>query len=275
MTAPLLLDRPGAALSSDVTLFSHRINWTDFLAFLGTDGYFNDTQDTASIQPQASMRKSLLGLKHAFHPRVHASFDTVAYYAIFAVTDFSTGLHFLQDTLVLEQTSFNWAGSQLRMDARLDLSQANLTPFRLNAQADHLNLNALRPSLDYFGLQLPTELESLPDDLSIQFAHQGILDDSSGIVPGYNSGQLVFDDGKNGLFSGNLYYAPGTRGLESFFHLAGDPQIVNVLFGAENFFFGTGHFSLDLNMEGSPTNLTQLIRTGKLRLLIDSRPTFI
>lgn len=268
--APLLLDRPGEALSSDVTLVSPRINWTDFLAFFGTDGYFNDAQDTTSIQPQASMRKTLLGLKQAFHPRVQASFDTVAYYDIFAVTDFSTGLHFLQDTLVLEQTSFNWAGSQLGMDARLDLSQANQTPFRLNAQADHLNLNALRPSLDYFGLQLPTELESLPDDLSIQFAHQGILDDSSGIVPGHNSGQLVFDDGKNGLFSGNLHYAPGPRDLESFFHLAGDPQIVNTLFGAENFFFGTGHFSLDLNLEGSPNNLTQLIRTGKLRLLIDS-----
>jgi hypothetical protein len=274
---PLLLDVPGERVNADVRLTAPRIDWTDLLTFFGQDGYFAEEEETqpaadtlTAVQQRRALRQTLLGLNRSFHPTIDARFDTVAYYDVFALGDFATGLHFEHDTLVLEETSFHWAGSELSFGARLGLNSGAETPFRLDAEADDLDLNRLRPSLDYFGLQLPEELDSLPSDLSIRFDHLGILDDEVGILPGYNAGRLLFDDGRNDLFVGDLSYRPGPNGLETQLNLSGDPQIVNVLFGAENYFFSTGSFSIDLATVGNPANLRQLLQSGELHLHIDS-----
>ena len=170
---------------------------------------------------------------------------------------------------MLERTSFDWAGSNLAFGARLALEEGVETPFAVQLRTRHLNLNALRPTLDYFGMQLPAGLETLPSDLMVRFDHDGRLGEE-GIVPGYNRGMLVFDDGRSHLFSGLLDYAPGPNGLATKLQLGGDPQIVNVLFGAENFFFGEGSFAMDLELEGTPEDLPALIRSGRMRLRIDS-----
>lgn len=266
---PLLLDRPGEALNTDVKLSAPRIDWTDFLSFFGEEGYFYTT-DENKLAPQASMRKTLLGLKATFHPTVDVTIDTLAYYDVLTINAFNTGLHFSKDTLVLEETTFDWAGSQLGLSAKLDLLPAGYTPFNLAVEAEHLNLNRLRPALNYFGLKLPAELDSLPEDLSIRYAHRGRLNDTTGIVSGYNTGNLIFNDGRNQLFAGEVAYAPGPNGLETRIQLNGDPQLVNTLFNAENFFFGTGHFNLDIGTTGTPENLQQLIKNGTLKLRIDS-----
>ncbi|PHI21286.1 hypothetical protein CEQ90_02485 [Lewinellaceae bacterium SD302] len=269
---PLIIDQPGEALTTEVSLTSTRIDWTDYLAFFGDGGYFEAEEvDTTLITPaQTSMRKTLLGLRKTFRPKIDARFDTVAYFDVFTLTDFSTGLHFSKDTLILKHTTFDWAGSELRFGAKLDLGQERYTHFRLNAHADHLDLNALKPSLDYFGLRMPAELAELPNDLTIQFSHQGRLDDTAGIVPGYNAGQLVFDDGRDRLFSGNMTYAPVANSLHTDLQLRGDPRIVNFLFGSEDFFFGSGHFELTASLENLPANLAELVAELDLQLQIDS-----
>lgn len=268
---PLLIDVPGGRLRTQVNLYAPRIDWTDFLAFFGEDGLVASDRDTTSAPPgNQAVKQTLLGLRETFQPDVEAHFDTVAYYDVFTLTDFGTGLHFADDTLVLERTSFQWAGSRLAFGARLDLGGREETPFSLDVATDHLNLNLLRPTLDYFGLRLPVGLETLPDDLHIRFAHAGIIDDSMGIKPGYNIGKLDFDDGRDGRFSGNMNYRPGTTGLATNFQLAGDPAFVNELFGAENFFFGTGRFAIDLAVDGMPADLPALILTSRMQLRIDS-----
>jgi len=271
---PLVLDRPGEAINTDVTLHSGRIDWTDFLTFFGQDGYFDPeatgAETSALEQQKQSMKQTMLGLKQAFHPRVVAHFDTVAYYDVFTLGNFTTGLHFEGDTLVLEHTKFNWEGSDVSFRAGLNLRRPLETPFRIAVQTEHLNLNRLRSTLDYFGLQLPAGLDSLPSDLRVDFSHRGILDDSLGIKPGFNRGTVNFDDGRTDLFSGNMRYRPGPEGLQTKAALSGDPYVVNRLFNAENFFFGSGRFQLDLELERTPADLPELVRLAKARLRIDS-----
>ena len=64
-------------------------------------------EDAAQV---AAMKTALLGIENAFHPNFNLLIDTVAYYDVMTLTDFSTGLHFNDDTLVLERTKFNWGG---------------------------------------------------------------------------------------------------------------------------------------------------------------------
>ncbi|NJB84428.1 uncharacterized protein involved in outer membrane biogenesis [Lewinella marina] len=273
---PLLIDQPGARVSTDVTLLSRRIDWTDWLGFFGQGGYFNGEEATAAAEEDTTaeqvraMKVALSGLQRSFHPRVEARFDTVAYYDVLALTDLATGLRFAGDTLVLERTTFDWAGSNLAFGARLDLSGQRQTPFQIAAQARHLDLNRMRPALTHFGVQVPGGLDSLPDDLSISFNHAGIIEDALGIRPGTNTGEFIFNDGRNDLFAGSLAYSPGPQGLSSHLRLGGDPQIVNVLFGSRDFFFGTGRFSIDLCIDGNPSDLRSILHDGELQLRIDS-----
>ncbi len=277
---PLLVDAPGETIHSDVTLLSPRIDWSDFLGFFGEDGYFapDETDSTTAAvltaaevgEQTRAMKSAMLGVRSTFHPDISVHFDTVAYYDVLTVTDFATGLNFAGDTLVLQETTFNWAGSDLLLGAQLDLGITGRTPFHLMVEGEHIDLNALRSSLDYFGVQIPEGIDELPSDLSIDFNHTGRIADSLGIEPGYNAGRLVFNDGYDDLFDGLLQYEPGPNGLSTDLHLAGDPQLVNYLFRSTNFFFGSGTFAIDLCVEGNPVDVQELLNNGELHLRIDS-----
>jgi hypothetical protein len=274
---PLLLERPADSIRTDVTLHAPRIRWMDFLAMFGKGGVFAGEEEEARTQDAmegghqvAAMKKALLGLQASFRPQVEARFDTVAYYDVLSVNNFTTGLRFDGDSLVLERTSFDWEGSTFGFAARLGLNQASSTPFRLNVAAEHLNLNRLRSSLEYFGLQLPTGIGSLPHDLVIGFRHQGVINDNFGISPVHNTGDFTFQEGREGLFSGQINYAPGPEGLRTKLHLEGNPLLINQLFAAEDFFFGTGRFQIDLGIDGRPTDLIDLVENADLSLEVDS-----
>lgn len=271
---PLLLDRPADSMRTDVVFSAPRIGWTDFLAIFGAGGYLADndvkTTQLTEAERKQSMKKTLLGLQATFRPHVEARIDTVAYFDVLHLKDFVTGLRFDRDTLVLEQTTFAWEGSDIALDARLHLGQDNATPFRLAITTDHLNLNRLRPSLNYFGLRLPAGLDSLPEDLNLRFAHRGLINDTFGIQPGFNLGQLVFNDGRENRFYGDINYGPSKGELLTKLRLRGAPRVVNDLFGAENYFFSKGRFSIDLDVAGTPATLGELVENAYLSLRIDS-----
>jgi hypothetical protein len=269
---PLLLDRPADSIRTEVALRASRIDWVDFLAIFGEEGYFAENGNPPSpgsgteIQ---SMKKALLGLQSTFRPHIEARFDTVAYYDVFTINNFSTGLRFNHDTLVLERTTFDWEDSAVGFSTRLDLGQPVETPFQLTLKAEDLDLNRLRPSLEYFGLQLPAGIDSLPEELQIDFAHWGVIKDDFGIKPGTNTGSLAFKEGRADLFYGTLDYAPGPDGLETRLKMKGDPVFVNHLFGAEDFFFGTGSFSINMGIKGIPVDLVELLDRSTLSLQVD------
>ena len=270
---PLIYDLPGEQLKTQVTLLAPRIDWTDFRAFFGQEGYFEGEEEAAPTtgSRSQSIKTTLLGLRSTFQPDLEVRIDTVAYYDVFTLTDLTTGLHFSDDTLVLERTSFDWAGSQVGFGAQLALAGTGRTPFALTMQAEHLDLNRLRPTIDYFGPTLPATFDELPGDLHIDFAHRGVIDDSLGVMPGFNEGRLDFDDGRENLFTGRVAYTPtGPDSLQSQLELSGDPRVVNSLFNAENFFFGSGRFRIDASLDGMPETVPELLQTARMRLRIDS-----
>ena len=290
---PLIVDQPGAQINTALTMHAPRLDWTDFRALFGQDGQFSEVLggeeegadagagpgasgamagDSTNLGAEqvAAMKSTLLGLREEFNPNINIALDTVGYYDVFTLQDFKSGLHFDADTLILERTSFTWAGSEMNFGARLALDVPTVTPFSVDFLAENLDLNATRPALDYFGVAIPKEVNELPRDMRIDFTHSGRIADSIGIVPGYNSGSLKFDDGRAQLFSGNLRYRPGPEGLWSRVDLQGDPRVVNVLFSSENFFFGEGHFSLDMELDRTPSTVPELIEYGRMNLRIDS-----
>lgn len=283
--APLLLSLPTQQINTDVKLTTHRFNWTDFRALFGTGGTFEgvaagaveggeeqstETTTLSDGEQVNAMKTALLGLERAFNPSISMEFDTVGYYDVMTLTDFKTGLHITYDTLYLERTSFDWAGSNVSFAAKLNIKEQNETPFDVTLVTEHLDVNKIRAPLNAFGLQLPVGLETLPEDLHIDLAHRGRITDSIGIVPGSNYGRLLFDDGRGQLFSGSVAYEPSELGIHTNVQLKGDPQVVNTLFAAENFFFGEGHFNINLDLTGTPEDLPQVLRTGTMNINIDS-----
>lgn len=269
---PLLLERPADSLRTEVIFHAEKGSWSSFRSMFGEEGYFSGEPASPLSQEQQvhNMKQTLLGLGAQFRPHLQMVIDTLAYYDVLTLVNFRAGLEFDRDTLVLEKSRFDWGDGSINLRAKVKLSDFNSTPFSIAVEAEQLDLNALRRPLTSFGLRLPSGLNQLPDNLDIDFNHKGIINDTLGIQPGYNYGQLDFRDGRENLFTGSVKYAPGENGLATKLLLEGDPAIVNDLFAAQDFFFGSGNFSIDLSVSGQPSSLEELMKQSDLNLVIEN-----
>ena len=296
---PLLLYRPADSVRTRVNLTAPRLSWTDFRAIFTDGGYLDDTTtianqlpvtlnadaagaqvqgkgdkeqgtDTGAADNSQAMKKALRGLQASFRPELNLTIDTIAYYDALTATNFRSGVRFDGDTIVLERTTFNWEGADVQLNAHLGLAESDRTPFRLRLLTEHLDLNRLRPGLQAFGLSFPADLDRFPTDLTADFTHRGVINDTLGIQPGTNRGALRFHDGRQGMFTGSVNYRPTPEGLSTQLALDGNPAVINDLVRAENFFFGDGHFRIDLDLLGFPTDLPGLVAASDLQLRIDS-----
>ncbi|MEM9260686.1 MAG: hypothetical protein AAGA62_13640, partial [Bacteroidota bacterium] len=91
--APLLIEQPTGQLRTDVTLLAPHINWTDFLAFFGQNGYLQieeNQMESDSLEDPGitAMKTALVGIEETFHPTIEARFDSVGYYDVFTLTNF-------------------------------------------------------------------------------------------------------------------------------------------------------------------------------------------
>lgn len=290
---PLLIDRPADSIRTEIKFTAERLDWEGFRELVGQESYAeNPTNATSAASSPASnvpppprrgaggegssdaqiqsMKRTLLGLRNTFHPHLDIEIGKMAYYDVMELSDFTTGMHFEGDTMVLERTAFSWEDSALGIDAQFNMGSLGKTPFALTADADHLNLQQLRDPLKAFGLQLPRGIDSLPTDLRVRFDHTGIINDTFGIQPGRNAGNLDFSDSRAGLFEGHVEYAPENGSLRTRLELNGDPAVVNQLFAAEDFFFSSGNFNIDMDLVGVPEDVGELIESATLNLSIDS-----
>ena len=271
----LLIKLANDRTSSEVDLAAKKITWTDFLDYFGNEGLVKKGNEKTSQEKKKTLKSTISGIHNNFQPRIAASVDTLEYLDRIQLTNFSTGLHFENEhTLVLEETKFYYDEGLIDISARLDISDPDQTPFQLNFRTEHLNLKKFLPALNYFDIKLLANLDSLPDDLNLNIQHEGIIEDAKGLLPQYNQGQIIFNDGQAGKIKGRILYEPTNNGLNTQIQLEGAPELINNFYESEDFFFQGGDFEVTFSFDGNIENVDQLLQEAKVMLSIDQTNIF-
>ncbi len=272
-------------VESQAIITGKKLAWTDFLNFFEANGLEKNEKSKTLKQKKQSMKASVRGLYHNFHPKIQVKFDTLAYYDLLRLDSFESGLYFKDDkTVILEKTSFKYDGGTVAFNGRLDISGDHQTPFEFVLETENLNLKKSLPSLNYLNIKLLSELDNLPENLNLTIKHEGVLDDEKGLIANSSTGEVVFDvnDGKD--FSGKITYQPDTSltekdGLVSTFgkshiSLNGNPKVFNDFFKTEEFFFKDGHFRVDLDYAGNLESTKDLFTKGNAKFTLINSQVF-
>lgn len=262
--------------TSTVDFVAEKISWTDFLNLFGESGYLDDGSPKNEAQKKKSMKATIRGIQFHFQPRLTVAVDTLQYFDKLELHNVRTGVHFQnEDTLILEKTSFRYKEGEVSLKALLDIKEEGKTPFNFEMSAKNLNLAKLLPPLDYFNIKLLENIETLPENVSVDIKHRGIIDDQKGLIPSTSTGEIVFQVDKGKTLLGKVYYEPA-RLVEKVNHqelelgnsvktkivLDGDPALFNQFFKTDRFFFSKGKFYSQLQYEGNVRDFEELLSKG-------------
>ena len=175
-------------------------------------------------------------------------------------------------TVVLEETTFRIDSAEVSLAARLDVSPEQQTPFSLELDAAHLDLGAVAQRMDYFGLELLREIETLPNDVNLVVRQLGLMDAVGGIV--YDRTEGTIDLRSNGTlpFSAQVDFEPDRPGDRDYQStraaLQGSPELFNAFFRTEDFFFRGGDFDFRVGYAGLLPDLRRLIDENRMQLRV-------
>ncbi len=262
--------------TSEVNFVADKIGWTDFVNLFGENGYLDDGNPKNDQQKKRSMKETIRGIQFHFQPRITVSVDRLEYFDLMELRKFKTGVHFENEqALVLENTSFKYEEGQVNLKARLDVSKEDITPFEFELHAKNLNLAKLLPPFDYFKVKLLANMDELPENVSLDIKHKGILDDQKGLIPSTSTGEIVFKVDKGKTLLGKVYYEPAVynqlinhgelklgNSVKTKILLDGDPALFNQFFKTDRFFFSNGQFSAQLQYEGNVRDFKELLNNG-------------
>ena len=266
----LLINLANQQASSDVELEAKKISWTDFLDYFGNSDYTNKSIRKTESGKKQALKKTISGLHNNFQPQVTAAIDTLTYFDKLLLTNFFTRLSFKDEhTLVLEETTFHYDKGLVRLSGSIDISDPHRTPFKLDFNTEHLNLQQLLPSLDYLGVKLLANMDSLPTDLNLSLQHEGIIDDSIGLLKEFNEGKIIFNDGQSKKIKGNIQYEPTLEGLHTKISIEGKPELINKFYNSEDFLFTKGALKVDFSYKGYMEHIDQLVKEAKVNLSIN------
>jgi len=194
-------------------------------------------------------KATLLGVQHNFQPRLTIAIDTLKYLDKIQLLDFHTGVHFEDEyTLVLEKTHFLFDGSHIDLSAKLDIRNEQQTPVEFDLHASKINLQQLLPKFNYFNVELLSEIEEHPEDVTLLVKHATIIDDHKGPIPNTGTGHISIISNKNKKGKMEATYASNYREgmpLDSLqsntqVYIEGEPSNFNDFFKTEDFFFTKG-----------------------------------
>ncbi len=262
--------------TSEANFIADKLSWTDFVNLFGENGYLDDGKPKDEQQKKRSMKQTVRGIQYQFQPRITVAVDTLEYFDLIELRQFKTGVHFQDErTLVLEKTSFKYEEGQVNLRAVFDINQEDITPFNFELQAKQLNLAKLLPPFDYFRIKLLANMDELPDNVSLDIKHRGILDDQKGLIPSTSTGEVAFQVDKGKTLSGKVYYEPAEfshlmnssdlqlgDAVKTKVLLNGDPALFNQFFKTDRFFFSKGQFDAALKYEGNVRDFRELMSNG-------------
>ncbi len=262
--------------TSDVNFVADKMSWSDFINLFGENGYLDANNSKDDLQKKRSMKETIRGIQFQFQPSISVSVDTLEYFDLMELHQFKTGVHFENEqTLVLENTSFRYKEGQVNLKAKLDMSKEDITPFDFELHAKNINLAKLLPPFDYFKVKLLENMDDLPDNVSLDIKHKGVLDDDKGLIPSTSTGEIVFQFDKGKTLFGRINYEPAGysqmtnakdlklgNSVKTKIALDGDPELFNQFFKTDRFFFSKGNFSAQLRYEGNVRDFDELLSNG-------------
>jgi len=266
----LLFDLNGGQAKSIVEVHANKLGWTDFLDLFGENGYLKNDKPKSEREKKKSMKEMARGIHHNFQPRLLIKVDTLIYDENLQFHDFSTGLHFESDhLLILENTVFNYDNGTVSLNAVIDISDPSKTPFEFELHTEKLNLKKLLPKVNFFTVKLLKDLNDLPHDVEIDVKQKGIWDDEKGLIPNTSTGEIDFNLNKGKSLKGNIKYKPDplfvnadNSFVNTIISLEGDPVFFNNFFKTDQFFFSKGRFFVDLDFAGEVTSMSQLLNAS-------------
>ena len=283
----LIFDRIPGATSSLAEISAKKLSWKDFLDLFGKKGLLKQKDEDPIFAKSASLKKFVSGLYDSFKPRLNIQVDTLVYSDAFEVHNFSSSLYYRDaSTLVLEDTRFEYGEGTLNMSLVMDISNPNKTPFELCLETDKVNLKKLLPPFNYFDIAYLQNNANLPENISLNISHQGVLQDQTGLLANTSIGKIQFalDGGESA--SGTISYKPDTSlsalkieelndiSINTEILVEGRPEIISDLLNNEKFFFRGGNFSVNFTYNGDVENLEELFNTSNTHLKIDQAQVY-
>ncbi|MEM6320595.1 MAG: hypothetical protein AAF960_23200 [Bacteroidota bacterium] len=275
----LMLNLANEQASSTINLSAKQLNWTDFVNIFGEKGWLKKDPST-SQKKKRKMKAVLRGMYDKFLPELKIFVDTLAYFDKVKLVDFETGVRFKnRDTIVLENTKFNYGEGTVNLSGLVDISQPNITPFEVELSTNQLNLRRLLPSLNYLNINLLKNIGAYPKDLTLRLTQRGILDDEKGLIPNTSTGEISFLIDGGETLVGSICYQPDTsfHGAVDFeksyantsIELEGIPSVFNNFFKTEAFFFGAGHFKVAFDYKGNLGTSAEIMSNGNATLSLE------
>ena len=295
----LLYGKYAVPTRTQVKLQANHLSWRDVVGLLGddpmqTDGIADttlamllvpdedgltavhdlDPADETTADQVAGMKAALAQLQATFDPTVDLAIDTLTYYDA-SVYRLRSGLHFRSDrSVVLEQTTFLVDTATVRFGGSLNIGEARRTPFRYQLSAEHLDIDALLPQIDYLGQRFLREIETYPNDVSLHAEQEGYIDDEQGLLANTSTGSIKLVSNKMKAFEASIEFAPDDplepekKGTQV--QLRGSPSLFNEFFRTEDFFFRGGEFAFDMAYSGLVPDLRTLIDREQMSLRVNN-----
>ncbi len=276
----LLFELPNESAKSQITFESSKLRWQDFLDLFGQNGYLKNIKLPESKKKQ-TMKETIIGVESNFKPRLTVTIDTFQYYNLMELLNFETEIHFEdENTVVLDNTRFDYEEGSLVVSAKMDISNPNQTPFEIVLETEKINLQKLLPSFDYFNIKLLENIESYPENVSVSIKHKGVIDDQKGLIPNTSNGEIVFKINEGQTLLGKVTYEADHSDLgektfsQSYVNtqleLEGAPSLFNEFFQSDEFFFEEGRFFVEFQYKGNVSSFEELLNEGSAALLVEN-----
>ena len=281
----LLYGGYGQPTRTSVALTAPHVSWRDIVRLLSAeaaptaphltaiDTTARATDDETTAEQVANMKAAFAQLQATFDPTLQLAIDTLGYYGV-EVFDARSGVHFVGDrTVVLEETTFRVDTATVRFGASLNIGEARRTPFRYELHADHLDVDALMPELGYLGQRFLREIETYPNDVTLDAVQEGYIDDEQGLLTNSSTGSITLVSNQLKAFEASVTFEPDDplqpEKKGTHVSLRGSPSLFNDFFRTEDFFFRDGTFEFEMSYSGLVPDLRTLVDQERMSLRID------
>lgn len=269
----LLIELYQKQVSSEINIVTKKLSWQNFLDAFGENEYLKNSELKTRAEKKKSMKATISGFKDNFQPHLAIKIDTLLYSDELKFLNFKTDVYFGDEHIVvLENAHFDFDGSSIDFNARLDFSETDQTPFSFDLEGEKVNLQAILPKFNFFNLQVLENIEQYPEDASIKLQHQGVIDDHKGLIPNTGTGNITIlnNENKKGKMEAT-YQSNYQKGMpleqmkmKTKLYLEGSPANFNSFFKTEQFFFKNGTFKANFEYEGDFYSIQDLLEDSKV-----------